>query len=356
MSNYTKLDQGQPDIDDDFFIQPDVETTVNSSNINNNNNNNNNKGNNGSKPAEAERATGASGTSGSFNFANFVNPQTYLDPILASNNVEVQERQFSGGNTLDESVVTTLKRDLSSISEKLLSILWPLRLRQKLKVLQHFSGLPRSSFGTDDEEHGSGLESKDYSKEAIRKILDWDLWGPLVINLGFSLIITYLQTRTLDDTSKSKTQPSSIFSGAFTLIWACLAVLSLNIQLLSPVKQQTEDGGTTSGVIGLSFFQCISILSYTLFPIVLSGLISIFVKFKLVRIVITTLMLFWSLLCSWLILAIINNCKTPAATPQFLYDAVTEPQTGSDGDKRIFLMIYPIFLVYGLFSWFNVIV
>lgn len=342
MSNYTKIDQDQHDVNnDDFLIEPDVEP-ANTTNSN--------------AAQTQENAASASGTSGTFNFANFVNPQTYLDPILESNNVEVRKRQFTGGNTLDESVVTTLKRDLSSISDKLLSILWPLRLRQKLKILQHFSGLSHSGFNTDEEEQQSGSGSRDYSKEALKKILDWDLWGPLVINLGFSLIITYLQTRTLDDTSKSKAQPSSIFSGAFTLIWASLAVLSLNIQLLSPVKQQTEDGGTTSGIIGVSFFQCISILSYTLFPIVLGGLISIFVKFKLVRMVITTLMLLWSLLCSWLILAIINNCRTPAATPQFLYDAVTEPQTGSDGDKRIFLMIYPIFLVYGLFSWFNVIV
>ncbi|QPG73828.1 hypothetical protein FOA43_001143 [Brettanomyces nanus] len=293
----------------------------------------------------------ASGLSGFMNFANFANPQSYIDPLLQDSNVEVREHQFTGGNTLDESVLTTLHRDLVSITDKLLSILWPMRLRQKLQVLERVSGLGSRTSG-DIEEEGDIDSSRDYSKETIRKILDWDLWGPLVINLGFSLVITHLQTRTLDS---SEDRSSSIFSAAFTLIWASLAVLSLNIQLVWPVKQQTESGGTTSGVIGLSFFQCISILSYTLFPVMLGGVICIFIHLKFIRIIINTVMLSWSLLCSWLILAIISNCRIPGATSELIYNSMTERDQGTAGDKRIFLMIYPILLVYGLFSWLCVI-
>lgn len=284
-------------------------------------------------------------------FATFVNPQTYIDPLLKDNDIQVKERQFTGGNTLDESVLVTLNRDLSTIADKCLSILWPLRLSQKLKSLRHISGMSGNS---GDEEAAQGQGGADYSKEAIKKILDWDLWGPLVINLGFSLILTYLQTSTLADNDSSNS--SEIFSGAFTLIWGALAVLSINVQLLTPVKQQKQSGGTTAGVIGLSFFQCISILSYTLFPIVIGALVCIFVKMKLIRMIVTLVMLLWSLLCTWLILAIVNNCKTPAVTSQSFYSAVAETDNGSDGDKRIFLMVYPVVLVYGLFSWLCVIV
>ncbi|ODV85471.1 hypothetical protein CANARDRAFT_189769, partial [[Candida] arabinofermentans NRRL YB-2248] len=274
-------------------------------------------------------------------------------------NIQVKERQFTGGNTLDESVLTTLNRDLSSIGDKLLSILWPLRLRQKLIVVQNISnrlpamgslpwGTNTSSSATESGAPSDAIQSDveavaaatgnntDYSKETIRKILDWDLWGPLIFVLGFSLIITYLQTRTLNAVEGQDAKSSGIFSASFTLIWAVLAVLSVNIQLVSPVPQKTDTGGLTSGAIALSFFQCVSILSYTLFPIILGGLFSIFIKWKVIRLVICTIMFFWSILCCWLILAIIFNYR-------------------NDGDKRIFLMIYPVILVFGLFSWLCVI-
>ncbi|VEU22019.1 DEKNAAC103027 [Brettanomyces naardenensis] len=361
MSDYTKLNSDGAD-NEDIFIQPDVPSAGTSS-----------AANAVPPPSNAtpkQAASGGTSEGGFFNFASFVNPQAYIDPLLHGSNVEVRERQFTGGNTLDESVVTTLRRDLSSITDKLLSILWPLRLRQKLKVLERVpylagsaQGSERSPFDEDTEDQHIGtstgigsLNSDDYSKDTIKKILDWDLWGPLVINLSFSLIITYLQTRTLKSDADVDAKSSGIFSGAFTLLWAALAVLSLNIQLLSPVGQKTENGGTTAGIVALSFYQCISILSYTLFPVVLGGLISIFVTIRPIRLIINVVMLGWSLLCSWLILAIVNNCKTPGATPGFIYNTVAEADQGSEGDKRIFLMIYPIFLVYGLFSWFCVIV
>lgn len=335
--SYTKLDGTiEPDIGPDVGIQPDTDVP-NITEV---------------PPIPEGTSQSGSGQQGSsfFNFANFVNPQAYIDPILKDNDVEVRERQFSGGNTLDESVWTTLHRDVSSINDKLLSILWPLRLSNKLKVLRRIPGF------APDEEQTQGVSAEDYSKETIRRILDWDLWGPLVINLSFSVIITYLQTRTLNANSDVDAKSSEIFSGAFTLIWAALAVLSVNVQLLTPVKQETEAGGTTSGVIGLSFFQCLSTLSYTMFPVMLGGLISLFVPLRPVRLVINTIMLLWSLLCSWLILAIVNNCKTPATSSGFLYDTVTDADEGTDGDRRIFLMVYPIALVFGLFSWFCVIV
>ncbi|GME92045.1 unnamed protein product [Ambrosiozyma monospora] len=251
-----------------------------------------------------------------------------------------------------------------------------MRLRQKLIVVERistrFTGATSNVWGSNSETRPDvgaeedAIESDlnhaqsgaDYSKDTIKKILDWDLWGPLIITLSFSLVVTYLQTRSLNlGSSENEGHSSEIFSGAFTLIWGALAVLALNIQLTSPVQQKTENGGLTSGIIGLSFFQCLSILCYTFFPVLLGATISIFVKWKWVRMVIGFVMLSWSMLCTWLLLAIVNNCKTKG-TPSFIYGGFGDDQEeeSSEGDKRIFLMIYPVFLVFALFSWLCVIV
>lgn len=289
-----------------------------------------------------------------FNMSNFITP----DVIGQS-----RERPFSGGTTLDESVAVTLKRDLATIGDKLLSILWPLRLKKALSQVQFLSNRDvEDSIGVD------GDDSVDYSSETMKKIRDWDLWGPLVINLGFSVIITYLQNRSIDSGSSSET-----FSAAFTLIWLSLSILSVNIQLLSPVKQKLDNNQVSNGIIGLSFFQCVSLLSYSMFPITLGGIVSIFIKFKLIRMFVNLIFLCWSMLCISLILGIVTNCKQKGtASLPFSFptnftaanvddDVATvttsdNSNSGEHGDNRIFLMIFPVFLVFSLFSWFTVIV
>jgi hypothetical protein len=328
--------------DDDIFITPDVET--------------NNKPTS-SKPKQSLNPVDptpvqpqATANEPLFNFSSFITPQ-----IESFVQIETRERPFTGGNTLDESVLTTLHRDLSTIADKLLSILWPLRLRQSLIAVRKISDRISGNNGDVEDSIGSsgsdGLQDE-YSSETLKKIRDWDLWGPLVINLVFSLIITYLQSRSLtgSETDSSNNSSSQTFSAAFTLIWASLAILSVNIQLLSPVQQRLENGGLTNGVIGLSFFQCISLLSYALFPIAIGGLTSVFIPYKFIRLILNSMMLLWSLLCTWLIIAIVSNCKRRGSLTFVAND------DDNQGDQRIFLMVYPVFLVFGLFSWFCVIV
>lgn len=268
-----------------------------------------------------------------FNMSAFVTPN-----VIG----ETRERPFSGGNTLDESVWTTLHRDLSTIGDKLLSILWPLRLKMALSQVQFVGG---------DIEDRVDIEGEEYSSETMQKVRDWDLWGPLVINLGFSVVVTYLQGHSIDDNDASGT-----FSGAFTLIWLSLAVLSLNIQLLSPVQQRLDGGqGVSGGIVGLSFFQCVSLLSYSMFPVTLGGVFSIIVRFKWVRAIVNGIFLAWSMLCITLILGIVTNCKKRGSADVFQGLGLAASE-GNDSDKRIFLMIFPVFLVFALFTWFTVIV
>lgn len=297
LSDYTLIDdENNPFLDeedDDIIIEPDRKNDLPKTTQN-------------STKDFAPPENTPSSTEGFFGFNNFA------APFAANQNVQVDERQFTGGSTLDESVVTTIRRDVDKIGEKLLSTLWPLKLRSKFNEVQQRLGV---NFRVDTEE--GEIEG---DNESIAKILDWDLWGPLLLILAFSLVITYLQTRNLTDSSSVGS--SQVFSGSFTLIWASFAVLSLNLQLLSPNKN-------------LSFFQGVSILGYSIFPIILGGVFAIFVKWKLVRLPLQLLMIIWSSYCVYLILKIINNSGA----------------NHGEGDDRLALIIGPIVLIFSVFSW-----
>ncbi|QRW03967.1 protein YIP4 [Ceratobasidium sp. AG-Ba] len=65
------------------------------------------------------------------------------------------ETRYSGADTLDEPVTATIARDLLSIYNKLLQVLYPRRT-------------------------GAG-------REVLR---DWDLWGPLILCLAFGILMS----------------------------------------------------------------------------------------------------------------------------------------------------------------------
>lgn len=334
MSKYSKLDATDNidfgstttpvEDDDDIFITPDHQDEA------------------PVPPPKLTQVDPAPVASSGFNFSSFITPQM---PDFVQ--IETRERPFTGGNTLDESVLTTLHRDLATIGDKVFSILWPMRLKHSLMAVRKLSGLDRNNDDVEDTAAVNG-DDEDYSSDTMRKIRDWDLWGPLVINLLLSLVITYMQSRSLNSGEHNS---SATFSAAFTLIWASLAVLAVNIQLLTPVPQKLENGGVSDGVVGLSFFQCVSLLSYAMFPVLLGGILSAFIPFRFVKMLVNIAMLAWSLLCTWLIVAIVSNCKRKGSL-----SFVSTGEDGNDADKRIFLMVYPVFLVFGLFSWFFVIV
>ncbi|OLL25705.1 Protein YIP4 [Neolecta irregularis DAH-3] len=169
-------------------------------------------------------------------------PATLLTENRATN------RRFTGGDTLDEPVTTTIvrsiyyvelnkteKRDAFAVAHKLRQVLYP---------------LPSST------------------EQALR---DWDLWGPLIFCLFLSLCLSF---------SAPKNQSVLVFTGIFSLVWFGEAIVTMNIKVL---------GGK------VSMFQSVSILGYALAPLVVASLIGIFVKTWVVMLPLSLGMYAWSI-------------------------------------------------------------
>lgn len=122
--------------------------------------------------------------------------------------IRTVEDQIKQGitTTLDEPVSETIKRDLNQIKEKLIVVLMPL--------------------------------SQDAQENVLHKLKDWDLWGPLVVCLSLSILLSI---------SAPTNSASVVFAAVFVIVWLGAGAVSLNAQLL---------GGT------ISFFQVsLSLLS-----------------------------------------------------------------------------------------------
>ncbi|AOA65009.1 hypothetical protein PP7435_CHR4-1059 [Komagataella phaffii CBS 7435] len=226
---------------------------------------------------------------------------------------QILNYQFTGVSTINESIVATVRRDVTTIGYKLLQILWPIDLRENSNTFVR---------GVQSLENDDDLSS---SENTTRIILEWDLWGPLIFALGYSLILTLSQK---NRSNQMPNETPEIFSGVFTLLTLALCVLSLNIQLLAPL-----DIGPALKRLPLSFFQGLSILGYCFFPVVLGSLLSLFVFFKPVQILIQSAMLVWSIYCAYFLLNFMQK----------------------EGENRLFLSVYPVFLVFGTFSWLSIV-
>mmetsp|Transcript_40345 Transcript_40345/g.126192 ORF Transcript_40345/g.126192 Transcript_40345/m.126192 type:complete len:113 (+) Transcript_40345:181-519(+) len=91
--------------------------------------------------------------------------------------------------TLDEPVSETIMRDLRQVADKLKVVL-----------------LPR-----EDQEG------------VVQKLKDWDLWGPLLVCLTLSLLLSV---------TAPESQKALVFASVFFVIWCGAAVVTLNAQLL----------------------------------------------------------------------------------------------------------------------------
>lgn len=205
-------------------------------------------------------------------------------------------------NTIDETVWETVSRDLFAVWEKMKQVLWPKYLLGGV--------MQRTGTGTADVENQGfgrdirGLVGRWPDTDGILQgamsegLRDWDLWGPLVFCLLLSLFLSF---------RASGDQKDLVFSGVFTLIWVGEAVVALQIKLL---------GGN------ISFMQSVSILGYTIFPLVIASVLSAVKLFTIARIPIYIVLVAWSLAAGVSILGgsgVVKNRVALAIYPMFLF-------------------------------------
>jgi len=177
--------------------------------------------------------------------------------------------------TLDEPVMDTIMRDLNQVSDKLKVVLLPLRNDNQDNILQ--------------------------------KLRDWDLWGPLLVCLLLSIILSI---------TAPGDSASLVFAAVFVIVWFGAVAVTLNAQLL---------GGT------ISFFQSVCILGYCVFPLTLSALGCLLMSFIWKNILIKT------------IFVVIGFVWSTRASVVFMVQVIKE--------ERRLLAVYPVFFFYTFIGW-----
>ncbi|RDB26039.1 Protein YIP4 [Hypsizygus marmoreus] len=156
------------------------------------------------------------------------------------------ETRYSGQDTLDEPVTTTIARDLLSIYHKLVQVLYP---------------------------------RKTSGREVLR---DWDLWGPLILCLLLGIML-------------SINAPPSQALGVFTSV-----IVICSIGALAVTIQAKLLGGR------VSFFQGLCVLGYCIAPLDIAALISCFVHVIYVRAPVALLAWAW---CIWASVNFLDGTK-----------------------------------------------
>ncbi|CEG37607.1 yipf6-like protein [Plasmopara halstedii] len=176
-------------------------------------------------------------------------------------------------NTLDEPVSTTILRDLRLVGGKLRVVLMP----------------------------------SNTSEETLKALRDWDLWGPLLLCLTLSIMLSI---------TAPVSQSAMVFTGVFIVVWVGAAVVTINAQLLGSA---------------ISFFQSVCVLGYCVFPLNIATLMCMLTKVVvphiLLRMVIVSIGFLWS----------------TRASVVFMSKLVPP--------KRKALTVYPVLLFYLLISW-----
>lgn len=244
-----------------------------------------------------------------------VDLSTAFTPFITSSATnKVSERQYSGGDTLDEPVWDTLKRDLVQIGKRLAIVVWPAQL--KLLAQKHQASLLDLAANNGIRLPASIVDASrpvpdedDEEANRMAPVLDWDLWGPLIFSLAYSVALGL---------AAPKAQTNMVFSGTFLFIWVFYLVVGLNIQLL---------GGT------ISFLSAVSASGYSMFPVVVGAVVNTAaVKWRWLRLIIMTVLTVWSVYAAGMSLRCLGVLP-----------------------GRVFLAIYPVALMYAVLAYLTVV-
>ena len=219
--------------------------------------------------------------------------------------VSVEEHEselFSAYSTLDEPVIDTIMRDVNAVVTKLKVVMKPLDRSTVLLTSASYAVLAQ---GPPPEEP-TDLSEND--RKVLKELKDWDLWGPLVLCLTLSVLLSF---------KAPPNQSSLVFAAVFCAVWVGGTIVTINAQLL----------GST-----ISFFQSLCVLGYSIFPLTLSasiiGIMKIFINTWLwLDFIIVSIGFVWAI-----------------RTSSVFISLYVKPE-------RRFLALYPVIFFYVFMSW-----
>jgi hypothetical protein len=144
---------------------------------------------------------------------------------------------------------------------------------------------------------------------------DWDLWGPLIFCLLLSLFLSW---------GAKGDQKDLVFSGVFAMVWIGEAVVTLQIKLLGGNMCVHFLYFTTTSmlIVPSAFFQSVSIIGYTLFPLVIASILSAVGIPVIVRVPVYLVLIAWSLAAGVSIMGgsgVVRNRVGIAVYPLFVF-------------------------------------
>lgn len=142
---------------------------------------------------------------------------------------------------------------------------------------------------------------------------DWDLWGPLIFCLLLSLFLSW---------SAGK-QKDLVFAGVFAMVWIGEAVVTMQIKLLGGnMCVHTQHHYVSMLTRPSAFFQSVSIIGYTLFPLVIASILSAIGIPIIVRVPVYLVLIAWSLAAGVSIMGgsgVVRNRVGIAVYPLFVF-------------------------------------
>ncbi|ETK90590.1 hypothetical protein, variant 6 [Phytophthora nicotianae] len=137
------------------------------------------------------------------------------------------------------------------------------------------------------------------SEETLKALRDWDLWGPLLLCLTLSIMLSV---------TAPAAQSAMVFTGVFVVIWVGAAIVTINAQLLGssmyvfriifPFFVILVLRGMLILLPSRSFFQSVCVLGYCVFPLNIATLVCMLAKVVvshiLLRMIIVSVGFLWS--------------------------------------------------------------
>jgi hypothetical protein len=205
-------------------------------------------------------------------------------------------------STLDEPIRETILRDVRAVLDKLRVVVLPLDTSAlKKRFGRFYSNISEE----EDEEELSSTE-----QIILYKLRDWDLWGPLLVCLALSILLSM-------KANNNPKEASAVFATVFVMVWLGAAIVTINAKLLGGV---------------ISFFQCVCVLGYCIFPMVVASLLITIFRIFLGNIPLLNLV--------WVVLAFLWCTR---ASTIFIGQFIQR--------SRRELAVFPVFFFYSFLGW-----